>query len=407
MLRRFSLYSFLKNQKYYEPFLVLALLDKGLSFTQIGVLIGFRAVCINLLEVPSGAIADLYGRRRLMILSLLSYIVSFVMLGALDSIYPLFAAMAFFAIGEAFRTGTHKAMIFDWLAHESRHKERTSVYGETRSWGQIGSAVSVPLAAGIVLISGAYEWVFYACCVPYALGVINFRFYPRFLDGQPAEKPSIASVIRHVWQVVRDCVRHRPVRRLLGESMLIVGGYHTMKDYLQPVLKHAVVAIPIATAYAEERRSAVLVGAVYIVLHLLSALASRKSHDVADRAGGEAKASRGIIAIIALMSGLIILGLGWEVRTLAIAAFVGLAVCQNLWRPMLLTRLDEHTDGRSGATVLSVDSQAKSLLVMIAAPLLGLAVDHYGLWTVGVAGLLFTLPLLAITSRDPSSSANT
>jgi hypothetical protein len=31
MLFRFSLYGFLKNQQYYDPFLILAFLDKGLS----------------------------------------------------------------------------------------------------------------------------------------------------------------------------------------------------------------------------------------------------------------------------------------------------------------------------------------------------------------------------------------
>ena len=61
MLFRFSLYGFLKNQTYFEPFLILAFREKGLSFFQIGLLIGFREVCVNLFEVPSGAVADLYG----------------------------------------------------------------------------------------------------------------------------------------------------------------------------------------------------------------------------------------------------------------------------------------------------------------------------------------------------------
>ncbi len=74
MLARFCLYGFVKNQKYFEPFLFLAFLEKGLSFTQIGLLIGFREICINLLEVPSGAVADVLGRRRAMIFSHLAYI---------------------------------------------------------------------------------------------------------------------------------------------------------------------------------------------------------------------------------------------------------------------------------------------------------------------------------------------
>ena len=40
-LRRFCLYGFLKNQLYFEPFLILAFLEKGLSFLEIGLLISF------------------------------------------------------------------------------------------------------------------------------------------------------------------------------------------------------------------------------------------------------------------------------------------------------------------------------------------------------------------------------
>ncbi|MBT7298324.1 MAG: MFS transporter, partial [Victivallales bacterium] len=60
MLFRFCLYGFLKNQQYYEPFLILVFREKGLSFLQIGLLVGFREICLNLFEIPSGAVADLY-----------------------------------------------------------------------------------------------------------------------------------------------------------------------------------------------------------------------------------------------------------------------------------------------------------------------------------------------------------
>jgi len=150
MLTRFCLYGFLKNQQYFEPFLVLVLLDKGLSFFEIGLLVAFREVTVNLFEVASGAVADVYGRRRAMITSFAAYIVSFLLFGLASSLLALFAAMFFFGIGEAFRTGTHKAMIFAWLRSQGREKERTAVYGRTRSWSKLGSALSVVLAAVFV-----------------------------------------------------------------------------------------------------------------------------------------------------------------------------------------------------------------------------------------------------------------
>ena len=132
MLKRFSLYGFLKNQRYFEDWILLAFLAKGISFTTWGLLIGFRELMINLMEVPSGAIADLFGRRKSMILSFVAYIISFVIFGAARNVALLLLGMAFFAVGEAFRTGTHKAMIFTWLRNRGRADEKTRVYGYTR-----------------------------------------------------------------------------------------------------------------------------------------------------------------------------------------------------------------------------------------------------------------------------------
>jgi len=101
VLVRFSLYGFLKNQRYFEPFLVLFFLDQGLSFTQIGLLVAVRELSANLLEIPSGALADLYGRRRAMVSSFAAYILSFLVFAG-GTIFIHFAlAMFLYAFGDA------------------------------------------------------------------------------------------------------------------------------------------------------------------------------------------------------------------------------------------------------------------------------------------------------------------
>ena len=54
------------------------LLDKGLSFTLIGTLYAYREIMVNVLEVPTGVIADALGRRRTMVQSFAAYIISFL-----------------------------------------------------------------------------------------------------------------------------------------------------------------------------------------------------------------------------------------------------------------------------------------------------------------------------------------
>lgn len=397
MLIRFSLYGFLKNQKYYEPFIILAFRDKGLSFLTIGLLIGFRQVWVNVMEVPSGLIADTFGRRRSMIVSFVLYIISFVIFATSSTLWTLFAAMFFFAIGEAFRTGTHKAMIFDWLASEGRTEEKTQIYGYTRSWSQIGSAVSVIIATAAVLIMDNYTAIFWLSILPYAINIVNFMGYPRWLDRGVETKITLGDLWRRLTTTISDSFKNKKLRGIILESMVYKGNATFTKDYLQPLLNQMAVALPILIAWSYERRSAIIVGSVFFLLHLVSSLASRKSHRIAHRAGGVQNASRMLWAVNICLFSLSGLAL-WRSWDLAAAAcFVLVVILQNTWRPILLSRIDEESDADVGATILSIDSQAGSFYVMIFAPLLGLAVDKAGLWPVAVFGGIMALITLLRT----------
>ena len=58
--------------------------------------------------------------------------------------------MVFFALGESFRSGTHKAMILEYLKRNGLMAHKVAYYGHTRSWSQIGSAV-MALTAGLMV----------------------------------------------------------------------------------------------------------------------------------------------------------------------------------------------------------------------------------------------------------------
>lgn len=375
MLFRFCLYGFLKNQQYFEPFLILVFRQKGLSFAMIGLLVAFRELCINLMEVPSGAVADVLGRRRAMIAAFHAYIASFVIFGLSQRLWMLFAAMFLFSIGEAFRTGTHKAMIFDWLTRQGRDSEKTAVYGHTRSWSKLGSAVSVIIAAAMVFLIEDYSAIFLVCIVPYAANIINFLTYPKYLDGDRHEQAGLVAATRTLFSTLAASLRLRSLRRLLVESMGYEGVYRAGKDYLQPVLKTAALGVPVLLSLSGQRRTALLVGSVYFVLHLLSSFASRRAGDFARRAGGEERSARLLwrlnLLVFAGMAGGIVAGL----MSVVIVAFVLLAVLQNFWRPVIISRVASHADPSHTATLLSIESQAKSLFVVIVAPPLGWAVD--------------------------------
>ncbi len=206
------------------------------------------------------------------------------------------------------------------------------------------------------------------------------------------------------------------MRRLILESMGFEGVFKAAKDYLQPILKAAAIAVMggvVMTAdWSDPQKTAVLVGPVYFVLYMLGAVASRHSHRLVRLHGGEERAARFVwgmdLAVFAALLPAMYLGVHWAM----IVGFVLLHVMQNFWRPVLISRIDACSNAEQGATILSIESQAKSFSTMIAAPVLGFAVDFVkahewggSYWPVGALGLAVAVVFFAVPARAARTEA--
>ena len=179
---KFSAYGFLKNFRLFDSFFILFLRSRGVSFLEIGTLYAVRETAINLIEIPTGLFADGWGRKKTMLTSFLSYISAFLLLYFSNSYAMLLTAMIFYAFGDACRTGTHKAMIFDYLKVKGWEDQKSDYYGNTRSWSQKGSALSALSAGLIVFITNNYSLIFLFSIIPYILDFLLILSYPSYLD---------------------------------------------------------------------------------------------------------------------------------------------------------------------------------------------------------------------------------
>ncbi len=374
-LFQFCLYGFLKNQKYFDPFLIIAFMSKGFSFAAIGILIGFRAICVNVLEIPSGAIADVWGRRRCMIASMAGYISAFMVFAFAEEYWAFFPAMICFSIGEAFRTGTHKAMIFDWLTRNNKADQKTRVYGLTRSWSKLGSSLNSIIAAVIVIVSGNFRWVFLGAAVPYFLNIVNFMLYPKYLDGEHGESRLVTQIFNTLLDGLKLALFKKGLRNLILENICFEGFFSTAKDYIQPLLMAMALSLPFFVYLEDETRTALLIGLVTSIISLAESLASRHSHRLQSAARGEVRLTRILwqisLALYAVMGISLALGAG----TPAIFGFLILHMALNVWKPVLVSRFHSQSELESGATTLSIANQGKSLSIAVIAPLLGWMVD--------------------------------
>jgi MFS family permease len=389
LLVRFSLYGFLKNQQYYEPFFLLILKQKGLSYFEIGLLYSFREICVNLMGIPAGFLADLYGRRSSLVVCFVAYIFSFAGFALGRGTWAMLASMFAFAVGESFRSGTHKAMIFHHLRLTGRESEKAIIYGFTRSWSKAGSAISSLLSGLLVFMSGNYDRIFIFSIFPYLLNTANVATYPKVLEGEVDPRSfSFRHTVSTIYEHTLACLRNAKLRGLFFESAVLQALAKSVKDYVQPLVMLVLSGLASHGRLAQvdaTRRSAFLLGILYFLLNGIAATASRNAHrfdQLEQRAFPWLWFAISMVGIL-LFTGSTLGGTYPFATAVSVVGFMILVLIENAWRPLFLDRLDDLSDNRFGAAVLSVEAQYSSLGVMLCAPIVGKLADHFALMGIG------------------------
>ncbi len=404
---KFCAYGFLKNLRFFDAFLILILREAGFSFLQIGTLYSIREISKNIFEIPSGIVADSYGRKNAMVFSFSSYLISFFIFYFSRSFLLFSAAMILFGVGEAFRSGTHKAMILSYLERNGWLQLKTQFYGRTRSWSQMGSALSSLLAIGILLWGKQYRLLFLASALPYALDLVNLISYPGYLNhtanasrkkGDEKFCPRLKNVIIEYLKQFTHLKNWRPFL-----SAASYGGFFKgIKDYLQPLLKQLALQLPLLLFLDPTQRTSVLIGLTYFILYLLTSFSSRNAYRLEARFNNLPRAID-----VAYLTGILTVFLAgaalyFHLPVVAAILFVGLYLMRNIRRPLIVSYLGEALPSGIMASGLSTMSQLETLLVVIVSPIIGALVDWLGLGAgLAVISVVFLLlfPVVKLAKR--------
>ncbi|MFH1037440.1 MAG: MFS transporter [PVC group bacterium] len=393
---RFAVYGFLKNLRFFEPFIILYFRETGFSFLEIGTLYSIRETATLLLELPTGFIADFYGRRISMIVSMLAYIASFLIFYLFPYFFAFAAGMILFGVGEAFRTGPHKALILEHLRQRGLLDLRVDYYGATRGASQLGSALNAILAAALVFYGGSYRIVFPAAIIPCLMNLINLATYPKILDRaiRRTEKRQTLGDFLAVF-------RHRDSRRGILNSGVFDAFFNTGQEYLQPILKSMAVALPVLSALEGRQRTAVLVGIVYFLIYLVTSYASRNAGRMSRRLGDTARTLNLTYLAGAAMLAVAGVFIGLNIPEGAVLFFLLIFVLQNARRPVNITYISEKISHRAMASGLSAESQIKTLIMALIAPAAGFLADRFGIGpALIVSGVVMGLLLTGAHLRE-------
>lgn len=138
---------------------VLFLLERGYSLAQVGIAEGVYHVTSMIFEVPSGMVADLFGRKRTLIFSGLAGMGSGIFM-ALDGWDGwIYLGMIFSALSLNLASGTEEAITYDSLLAAGRAEEYKRVRSAMSVIGRISSALSCTLSPLAIALGYRYTYL--------------------------------------------------------------------------------------------------------------------------------------------------------------------------------------------------------------------------------------------------------
>jgi MFS family permease len=139
------------------PFIVITPEARGLSIGEIGAVFAVHSVVLIALEVPSGALADTVGRRRVMLAGAVLTVVSLLLFAVAQSIIAFMASVGLLAAGRALISGSLEAWYVDSLRLLDPSAPLTRGLSRGTAAEGIAMALGALVAGGLVTLAGSGE----------------------------------------------------------------------------------------------------------------------------------------------------------------------------------------------------------------------------------------------------------
>lgn len=361
-IHKFYLTEFLKTQRYYIPIIILFLQFHKLNYTEIFLLYAIESAAVFLLEVPSGVVADQFGKKNSLIFARAILIPAYVIFAIADNFWLFLPAMLLMAVNKAFKSGTNKAFIYDYLAQQRPDVAHSEVFGKSKFWARMGEAAA-SAGGGFIAVKWGYNAVFLVAILPAVVNLINVLTYSKIKEEHKIDSISFAAHFSHTGRALQEIIKKKIVTRLILNSSLLVFCIEAAEKFFQPYMLQT--QIPIEWF-----------GPIYAAIFILTAFGSRYAYLLEKRFSRPGIInSSGWLVLIPL----IVIGFRF-ISPAGIGLFFLVLFIKNIRRPAMITELNNHISQKNRATILSVDSLFRALFQLLLLPVIGYISDTYSIY---------------------------
>lgn len=385
-LWKIYIYKFLSEFYLIVPILIPFYESNGLTKTQVFSVQASYALAVLLLEIPSGYLADVMGRRITLILGAIGLPLGLFVYVSSSTFFMFVLAELVLAAAGSMRSGCESALIYDTLIQMGAETEYKKFEGRTQFFTRFGSAIA-SIFGGLAAL--------FSFSTPFYINIATSIFMlPLALSLIEPKRKSLKSKnpLGDILRICRSCYTNPKLRLLmLFSAMIMSTGIVGVWSYF--------------LYYESLHINLGYFGVIFAVFQLSSALGSTKAYSLQKKIGP----NKSIALALVIGVNFLLLGILREIWLIPLI-FLN-ALIWGFVYPLFLDYMNRLTPSETRATVLSVANMTGALSYVLIAPLFGRLVDllslaksHLilGIYVLGYGALALSAFLRFFTEVKPA-----
>ena len=356
------------------PIVVLFYQDTGLSMSQIFLLKSVYSIAMVVTELPSGYLADVWGCRRTLLFGAIMGTIGMVIYSLSSDFASFMVAEVILGVGFSFVSGADSSLLYDSLKAKNREHEYIKFEGRITSAGNFAEALAGVAGGLLATISLRTPYYFQIFVAATAIPAAFFLKEPQHIQEKVRLK------MRELLSAVKFTYQQPEMRSAILISSFTGAATLTYAWFVQPYFIEA--GVPVS-----------VFGILWTLLNLTTGISSMYSYRIERWLG---RKNTLLVIVIFLSAGFILSSI--EISLAGIAILFGFFLVRGLATPVLKDIINQHTDSKVRATILSIRNFEIRIIFAVIGPVLGYLTDTFSLRTaLMVAGLsYFTAAMLSI-----------
>jgi MFS family permease len=359
------------------PVVVLFYQSNNMGMHEIFVLKAIYSVAIVAMEIPSGWMADVWGRKKTLILGSILGSAGFLVYSFSYGFWAFVVAEIILGIGHSFVSGADSALLYDSLKADNKTERYLRDEGRITSVGNFAEAIAGVAGGFLAAISLRTPFYFQfgvaAIAIPASLTLIEPKIH---------STEHVHSLKKLVSNISQTFVRNHDLRISILLSSITGTATLTFAWLVQPFFKE--IGLPVE-----------MFGIFWTALNLTVGVSSVFAHRVETWLGRKWSI---MLVVVLLSAGYILSGISISYWGLAFLFLFYLV--RGIATPIFKNYINEHTASEVRATMLSVRNFIIRIVFAGIGPFLGWITDHVSLNSAFIlAGAIYLVSSLLIVSR--------